>query len=56
MTQYSALLSIVYMIVVVLLFDRLHRSGLLTRFCKDRLLSSNEVDQLRQIMDACQEG
>jgi len=55
MPQYNALLAIVYMIVFVLLFDRVHRSGLLNRFCKTELMSTDEINQLREVMAACQE-
>jgi len=56
MTQYSALLSIVYMMVFVLLFDRV-------RWRKDQdgrwsvhLFSPDELERLVQIWSACDEA
>lgn len=40
----------------VIIFDRVHREGTNRRFCKNTLLSMDELDQLRSIMSACQEG
>lgn len=56
MTQYYALLSMVFLMCVVVLFDRVHRAGYITRFCKQGLLSGSELDQLRKIAMACDEA
>jgi len=56
MTQYYALLSIVFMICVVVIFDRVHRAGFITKFCKTVLLSAPEIEQLRKIAIACEEA
>jgi hypothetical protein len=42
------------MIAFVMVFDRVHRAGCITRFCSDRLLNANEVDHLRRIVTACE--
>ena len=55
-TQYYALLSIIFMINFVLLFDRAHFKAGNTRFCNKRLLDEHDVDRLRCIWSACQEG
>jgi hypothetical protein len=55
MTQYYALLSIVYMITFVLLFDRVHFKSGNTRFCKKCLLDEQDVGRLLRIWSACQE-
>jgi hypothetical protein len=55
MTHYYALLSIVFMMSFVALFDCRHVDGQISRFCKHGLLSTEEVDLLRSIMSACQE-
>jgi hypothetical protein len=53
--QYYALLSIVYMISFVLLFDRVHFKSGSTRFCRKRLLDGQDVGRLLRIWSACQE-
>ncbi len=50
--SHYALLSMIYMMVVVILFDRLHNSGLWNR----ALLSREEVDRMTKIWAACQES
>ncbi|MBS1855339.1 MAG: hypothetical protein JST11_08240 [Acidobacteria bacterium] len=50
--QYYALLSIVFLICVVVLFDRFHNS----RLWPKSLLSETEVDRLVRIWNACQES
>jgi hypothetical protein len=50
--QYYALLSIVFLMCVVVLFDRLHNS----RLWPKSLLSETEVDRLVRIWNACQES
>ena len=54
MSQYSALLSIVYMTGFVVLFDRVHVTYRFARFCKNGLLSADDVDRLRRIL-CCEE-
>ncbi len=56
MLQQFALLSIVFMMGFVILFDRVHREGSNRRFCKNTLLSPAELDQLRNIVASCLEG
>ena len=56
MSQCFALLSVVFMIGFVLLFDRVHIAGCYARFCTNALLNQQEIDQLRSILSACQEG
>jgi hypothetical protein len=56
MSQSFALLSIVFMTSFVLLFDRVRIAGCHTRFCQNALLKRHEIDQLRCILSACQEG
>jgi hypothetical protein len=57
MTNYCALLSIIYMITFVLLFDRMHFRRKLVKWLKgDNLMSSHELDQIQAIWAACQEN
>jgi hypothetical protein len=56
MSHYYALLSVIFMIGFVGLFDCMHVDKWNTRFCKDRLLSREEIDQLRKVLLACQES
>jgi hypothetical protein len=57
MTAKYALLSLIYMICVVVLFDRLHYRRKLTNWlCGSNLMSSDELDRLHAIWSACQEG
>jgi len=55
MTQFCSLLSIVFMMSFVIVFDKVHHKGCNARFCLNNLLASNEVDQIRQILAACQD-
>ena len=55
MTQCSALLSIVFMMSFVLVFDRAHFKGGNIRFCRQSLLDEGEIERLRNIWSACQE-
>ena len=54
MSHSFALLSIVFMISLVILFDRVHITGCYTRFYKNSLLNQQEINQLRGILSACQ--
>ena len=54
MSQFFALQSIVFAMGFVLVFDRLHRSKYIRRFCNENLLSAGEIDQMRRIAMACQ--
>jgi len=56
MTQNYALLSIVYMMVFVILFDWAHRKARNTRFCEEGLMTQQDIEHLRNILSACQEG
>ena len=55
MSHYCALLSLVFMIGFVALFDTRHLTGLNTRFCKEGLMSQNEIEHLKSILFACQD-
>jgi len=55
MSHYIALLSIVFMISFVALFDCVHLDKCNTRFYKYGLLNGDEIEQLRRIVLACQE-
>lgn len=56
MSRYYALLSIVFMMAFVMVFDKAHLERCNARFWKTGLLSRQEVDQLLRILSACQEG
>ena len=56
MSQYSALLSIIFMISFVVLFDRVRDESRTGRFWKTGLLSSEELTRIATILSACQEG
>jgi hypothetical protein len=56
MSHYFALLSIVYMMGFVLVFDNFHLRRCNARFWKTGLLSRAEVERLMKILSACQEG
>ena len=55
MSQFYALLSIVFMMSFVALFDRMHAEGTKTRFCREGLLSQEDVRLMMRILVACQE-
>jgi len=55
MPHYCALFSIVCMIGFVALFDCMHIDRQNDRFCKNGLLSPEDVDRLIGILAACQE-
>jgi len=55
MSHYHALLSIVYMMTFVALFEGLHLNRLNTRFCKEGLMSQDDAHRLMSILSACQE-
>jgi hypothetical protein len=55
MCHYCALLSIVFMMSFVALFDCMHVDRFNARFCKHGLLSQEEIERLRNILLACQE-
>jgi hypothetical protein len=55
MTHYYALLSMVYMMIFVMLFDRTHWRNKLCRFMSGNLLGQDEVTRLQAIWAACQE-
>ena len=56
MSHYYSLLSIVFMMSFVLLFDIGHLARGNARFCQNGLLSEQEIDRLLRILSACQEG
>ena len=56
MTYPYALLSIVYMMSLVILFDRVHFKGKLGGWLRGgNLMSREELDQVQAIWAACQE-
>jgi hypothetical protein len=56
MSRYFALLSIVFMMGFVMVFDKVHLKNRNARFCRKGVLSRQEVDRLLRIMSACQES
>jgi hypothetical protein len=56
MSRYFALLSIVFMMGFVMMFDKVHFERRNSRFWNTGLLSRQEVDRLVRILSACQEG
>ncbi len=55
MAHSYALLSIVFMMSFVLLFDRVHLKNLNARFVRNCLLSTQDIGRLQRILSACQE-
>ncbi|HTX34184.1 MAG TPA: hypothetical protein VME43_04155 [Bryobacteraceae bacterium] len=55
MSHYCALFSIVFMISFVALFDCMHIDKCNARFCKDGLLSEEDIACLLGILSACRE-
>jgi hypothetical protein len=56
MSHYFALDSIIFMMSVVMVFDRTHFRKRNARFCETNLLNSRDVDRLRNILLACQQS
>ena len=57
MTGQYALLSLVYMISFVLLFDRVHYKNKLVAWLRGgNLMSAQELEHIQTIWLACQEG
>jgi hypothetical protein len=57
MTCQYALLSIVYMMSFVILFDRVHFKKKLVNWLKgENLMNRQELDQIQAIWAACQEN
>ena len=57
MPQYAALLSIVFMIGFVWLFDRQHQRHRLHRlFATAALMTPQELDWIRRIQSACEDA
>ena len=56
LSQYYALLSIVFMMGFVLVFDAFHLRRRNARFLRTALMSSAEVNRLTAIFSACQDG
>ena len=56
MTQFFALLSLVFKIAFVLVFDSVHHKRRNRRFWTSALLSPEEVDRIRRILAACEES
>jgi hypothetical protein len=52
-----ALLSIVYMMSFLFLFDRVHYKNTLGKWLRgENLMNREELDQIRAIWEACQEN
>ena len=57
MTDKYALLSLVYMMSFVILFDRVHyKQKICTWLRGGNLMSRQELDQIQAILSACQEN
>jgi hypothetical protein len=57
MTYPYALLSLVYMMSFVILFDRVHYKNKLVKWLRgDNLMNREELDQIQAIWAACQEN
>jgi hypothetical protein len=55
MSHFYALLSLVFMMSFVALFDSMHVDGSNTRFCKYGLMSQVDAQRLLSILSACQD-
>jgi hypothetical protein len=55
MSHFCALLSMVFMMGFVALFDCMHVDKRNADFCKHGLLSQEDIQQLQSILSACQE-
>jgi hypothetical protein len=55
MSQLYALVSVVFMMGFVVVFDWVHQGRRDSYFCTNSLLGAGDVDRIRQILDACQE-
>ncbi len=55
MAPHFALLSIVFMMSFVLLFDKVHLERSNARFVKKCLLSAQDIGRMQRILSACQE-
>ncbi|MGA2197617.1 MAG: hypothetical protein ABSH40_20305 [Bryobacteraceae bacterium] len=56
MSHYYALLSMVYMISFVLLYDRVRLKKCDARFVENCLLKAQDIGRLQSILAACQES
>ena len=56
MTQYCSLLSVVFMMGFVLVFDRVHQERRDSKFCALNLLGSQDVSRILQILAACEDN
>ncbi len=56
MTRYYALLSLVYMMTFVMLFDKNHWRKKIQRYLSANLYNQEEVARLQAIWSACQES
>jgi len=55
MTHTFALLSIVFMMSFVALFDSMHVDGCNDKFCRHGLMSPDDITRLMTIFSACQD-
>ncbi|MCU1235530.1 MAG: hypothetical protein JWP63_3497 [Candidatus Solibacter sp.] len=57
MTAKYALLSLIYMISFVIIFDRFHYKRKLTNWlCGSNLMDEGELERIQAILAACQEN
>jgi hypothetical protein len=56
MQQYYSLLSVVFMIGFVFVFDNLHQERSDTRFCSFGLMGAQDMNRILQILAACQDN
>ena len=56
MSQIFALVSVVFMMGFVVVFDWLHQGRRDSYFCANSLLGLGDVDRIRQILAACQDA
>lgn len=56
MSQYYSLLSIVFMMSVVVIFDKVHFAKVKALFFKNGLMTEQDIDRMRAILSACQES
>ena len=55
MQQYYSLLSVVFMIGFVFVFDNVHQERSDSKFCSINLMGAQDMNRILQILAACQE-
>ena len=56
MSHHFALLSLIFMMSFVMVFDKVHWRKKISRFLSSNLLDQDEVTQLQAIWSACQDS